>query len=244
MTVYDTVIVGSGYYAFGYAMTHENTLIVEETQLADRHFSACLRGFSYEDSALVGAGANALVSYMRDAGILRGNRVCAPALGAGLCGFFSERMPNVLLGTTCMEIVSDEGGYRLTLCNNEGLSEICAHRVVDTRVGRGNVLNVLVLGDVNAEGAEVSVSEAFYDRQKILSLYLGEETDINRAKVKAYSILKQLLSSTGAQILLMAYRMYNVDAAAPYEDGQGILHVDETFFGDPFTAFEKGELQK
>ena len=244
MKTYDTVIVGSGYYAFGYAMTHGNTLIVEETQLADRHFSGCLRGFGYEEAALVGEGARALVSYMRDKGVLRVTRVCVPALEAGLCDFFMGHMPEILLGTVCTDTVSDEQGYLLTLCNNEGLSTVRAHRVVDTRVAHGHILNVLIQGDIGSVSEDVSVSDAFYDGQRRLSLCFDGETDINRAKVKVYPILKRLLSPTGAQVLQMAYRMHRPDAAAPYEDGQGILHVDETFYGDPFAAFEKGELQQ
>lgn len=240
----DTVIVGSGYYAFGYAMRHGNTLIVEETQLADRHFSGCLRGFSYHETALVGEGAKRLLSHMREHGIVSGEKICVPALEAGLCDFFLSRMPDILLGTTCVEISRETEGYLLLLCNNEGLSAVRAHRVIDTRVSGGDVLNVLVQGELNHIMQNVAVSDAFFDGQKVLSLHFEGETDINSAKVKAYPLLKQMLAPTGAQVLQMSYRMYKTEAIAPYEDEKGIFHVDENNYGDPFAAFEKGELQR
>lgn len=244
MKRYDTVIVGSGFYSFGYATAHGSTLIVEETHLADRHFSGCLRGFADKAPILTAPGAIALSKHMRDIGIVRDGAVCVPALEAGLCDFLADRVSSVLLGTACMEIQKDGEEYRLSLCNNEGLSTVAARRVIDTRVGLGNVLNVLVEGKIDNKIQGLSVNNAFYSGQKILSLHFEKRADINLAKVEAYERLKPMLSSTGAKILQTAYLMYSADSAAPYTDSRGILHVDETFFADPFTAFEKGELQK
>lgn len=244
MRRYDTVIVGSGFYSFGYAAAHPNTLIVEETHLTDRHFSGCLRGFSCANKPLNAPIAKALAAYMREHGIVRGNQICVPALEAGLCAFFADRAFDVLLGTTCMEIEKSGEEYRLSLCNNEGLSNVAAKRVIDTRVYGGNVLNVLVQGKIDNIVQGISVNDAFYNEQKILSLYFGNGVDINRAKSEAYPRLRELLTPTGATVLQMAYRMYSAEPTAPFADDKGISRIDESFFGDPFTAFEKGELQQ
>ena len=42
---YETVILGSGYFSLGYASSHKDTLIIEETQLLDPHFFGTLSGF-------------------------------------------------------------------------------------------------------------------------------------------------------------------------------------------------------
>ena len=243
MRRYDTVIVGSGFYSFGYAAAHGNTLIVEETHLADRHFSGCLRGFSYADAPLSAPMAKALAAYMREHGIVCGDRICVPALEAGLCAFFADCSFEVLLGTTCTEIEKDGEGYRLLLFNSEGISTVSAKRVIDTRVCGGNVLNILVQGGIGNIVQEVSISNAFYSGQKILSLHFGNETDINRAKAEAYPRLRELLMPTGATVLQMAYRMYRAEPSVPFIDDKGVWRIDESFFGDPFTAFERGELQ-
>ena len=244
MRRYDTVIVGSGFYSFGYAAAHPKTLIVEETHLADRHFSGCLRGFSCAGASLNAPMAKALAAYMREHGIVRGDQICVPALEAGLCAFFADRAFDVLLGTTCMDIETSGEEYRLSLCNNEGLSNVAAKRVIDTRVCGGDVMNVLVQGGIDNIIQGISVGDAFYNDQKILSLHFENGVDINRAKEEAYPRLRDLLTPTGATVLQMAYRMYSTEPAAPFTDDKDILRIDESFFGDPFIAFEKGELQK
>ena len=156
MKRYDTVIVGSGYYAFGYAMTHENTLIVEETQMADRHYAACLRPFDASRVEACGEAA-ALFESMKAQGIIRDGRVRLAGLEAGLCDFATRFSPRVLLDTVCTGVEKTGEGYRITLFNNEGASEILARRVIDTRVSGGDVLHILTCGDIdnNIQGIDV-----------------------------------------------------------------------------------------
>ena len=239
MKRYDTVIVGSGYYAFGYAMTHENTLIVEETQMADRHYAACLRPFDASRVEACGEAA-ALLESMKAQNIIRDGCVRLAGLEAGLCDFATRFSPRVLLDTVCTGVEKTGEGYRITLFNNEGASEILARRVIDTRVSGGDVLHILVCGDIDNNIQGIDVFDGFLDGEKILSLHLGGVKDINRAKSIACEKLENILLSKGAKILCMGYRMSCAESVAPYTDGQGIDHVDETFFGDPFTAFEKG----
>ena len=238
MEQFDTVIVGSGYYAFGYAMTHENTLIVEETQMADRHYAACLRPFDVSRVEACGEAA-ALFESMKAQNIIRDGRVRLAGLEAGLCDFATRFSPRVLLDTVCTGIEKTGEGDRVALFNNEGASEILARRVIDTRVSGGDVLNVLVCGEIDNNIQGISVFDGFDTEEKILSLHLGER-DINRAKSRACEALKVILTPVGGKILCMGYRMSRAESVAPHTDGQGIDHVDETFFGDPFTAFEKG----
>ena len=239
MEQFDTVIIGSGYYAFGYAMTHKNTLIVEETQMADRHYAACLRPFDMNGVQVDGEAAD-LIAHMKAQNIIRDGRVRLGGLEAGLCDFTARFFPRVLLGTVCTDIEKSEDGYRISLFNNEGASEISARHVVDTRVDGGDVLNVLVCGEIDNNIQGIGAFDGFDDGEKILSLHLEGVKDINIAKSLAYKQLENLLTPTGAKILCMGYRMSRAESTAPYTDGLGVDHVDETFFGDPFTAFEKG----
>ena len=241
MEQFDTVIVGSGYYAFGYAMTHKNTLIVEKTQMADRHYAACLRPFDMKGKQIDGGAAD-LLEHMKAQNIIRDGRVRLSGLEAGLCEFAFGFSPRVLLDTVCTGIEKKEDGYRISLFNNEGASEISARHVIDTRVDGGEVLNVLVDGEIDNKIQGIDVFEGFDDGERILSLHLSER-DINRAKIRACTLLGPVLRTTGAKILCMGYRMSRAESTAPYTDEQGIFHVDETFFGDPFTAFGKGETQ-
>lgn len=243
MKVYDTILIGSGYFAWGYALTHENTLIVEETQVADRHFGGCLRGFECKAPVLSTEGARALWDHVCALGLFRDGRLSVTGLEAALCEAFEKRFPEILLGTTCMEICREDGGYALSIHNCEGLGTLRARRVIDTRVTGGQWLNVLICAGEGGLPEGDALSPAFYEGQGVCSFFLPEASDINHAKVLAYDRLRPLLTSVGAKAAQTSYRMYKDSAEAPYIDDLEILHVDETFFGDPFTAFEKGELQ-
>lgn len=105
-------------------------------------------------------------------------------------------------------------------------------------------MNILTQGEIDNIIQGISVGDAFYNDQKILSLHFENGVDINRAKAEAYPRLRDLLTPTGATVLQMAYRMYSTEPTAPFTDDKDILRIDESFFGDPFIAFEKGELQK
>ena len=104
MKVYDTIIIGSGYFAWGYALTHENTLIVEETQVADRHFGGCLRGFECEAPVLSTEGARALWDHVCTLGLFRNGRLSVTGLEAALCEAF---------GAVCdtVDVLSEKEGY-------------------------------------------------------------------------------------------------------------------------------------
>ena len=47
MQVYDTLIIGSGYFSVGYAMKNKNAVIVEDHQICDVNFYLPLKGYKY-----------------------------------------------------------------------------------------------------------------------------------------------------------------------------------------------------
>ncbi len=241
MKQYETVIVGSGYFALGYAATHENTLILEETQMVDRHFGACLRGFDLPRELPRNGGAARLYAHFCELGLVRDGRLSVTGLEAAICDFLDGDYSHLLVGTACVAIDREDGGYVLSTCNNEGLGKLFAKRVIDTRVSGGKWLNVLI---EETEGGRVDAdngSPAFFEGQRVLALHLPTAPDINRAKAMAYPILERLLSPVGARILGMSYQMYDDTAEAPKVGQGGVIRVDENYYGDPFTAYAKGE---
>ena len=238
---YETVILGSGYFALGFAFSHKNTLIIEETQLLDPHFFGTLSGFGCEEQKVCAKGASALREAFEKEGVI-GKRLAVNELEPALCRFAERQMPNILLGSFCTDIKRSGDGFFVEICNNEGVSRVFAHHIIDTRMGKGSKINFLLAVNPKNLPCIEGLSPAFYPDQAVVSLDFDGIYDINEAKSKSLDLLEGALREAGAKIVCSSYRMFCAKVCEPYTDEMGILHIDETSMGGIFAAYEKGEL--
>lgn len=249
MRQYQTIILGSGYFSFGYAATHEDVLIVEATQLADPHCYGTLDGFAWNGKMPDAKGARGLYDALVGDGVVMDGRISVNELESAFCRFLAADMPEILLGTFCTHVDKTEGGYDLTLCNNEGLSHVFAKNVIDTRIGQGNRLGVLVYLAAGKEpcissvdGVTVAVEPAFYNDHRLITLTFKGEVDENRAKQRSLSVIEEGLRASGSKILQMSYRLFGAPILSPWRDDRGVVHIDQRAFGNLFEIYEKGEM--
>lgn len=241
---FETLIIGSGYFSLGYAQSHKNTLIIEETQLVDPNFFGRLDGFGMVTRRPTAKSAAELYDALDADGVIGEGRLAVNELEPAVCRFLRGKEPDILLGTVCVGVEKEKGGYLVSICNNEGVSELHCKRVIDTRTEQGSVMNILVAIEDGKEPQIEGILPAFYGDQRLLTLDLGEVTDINEAKSRALDIIEDSFKAVGARAVGFSYRMLGAPCFEPYTDGDGILHVDERAFGDIFTAFEKGVTHK
>ena len=241
---YDTAVIGSGYFSLGYAQSHKNTLIIEETQLVDPNFFGRLDGFDMVTRRPNAKAAAELYDALDADGVIGEGGLAVNELEPAVCRFLRGKEPDILLGTVCVGIEKERGGYRVSVCNNEGISELHCKRVIDTRIEQGNVMNILIAIKDGKEPRIEGISPAFYGDQRLLTINMGDISDINEAKSRALDIIEDSFKAVGARAVGLSYRMLGASCFEPYTDGDGIFHVDERSFGDIFTAFEKGETYK
>ena len=242
--IFDTVVLGSGYFSLGYAATHENTLIIEDTQLLDPNFYGTLSGFGMKSEKLCAKGAASLYNAFVNEGIVGEDRLAVNELEPALCRFVEGKAPNILLGTFCIGVKKTDCGYEISFCNNEGINRVLAKRVIDTRIACGNRMNILVAVKDQKEPELSAVSKAFYDDQRLIELDFDGNIDINDAKSKALDLVEDELAEAGARIVGTSYRMCGTPITEIYEDENEVLHVDERKFDGIFAAYEKGETWK
>lgn len=241
---FQTVILGSGYFSLGYASTHENTLIIEDTQLFDPHFCGTLSGFNMKTKRPASKGAVALYdAFVADEAVGDAG-LAVNELEPALCRFALGNMPNVLLGSFCTDVKKTAEGYEVTFCNNNGISRVLARRVIDTRIAYGNKMNLLIAVKDGAEPRLSCVKPAFYADQRVIELEFDGAPDVNEAKSQVLDMLEEKLAEVGARIVGMSYRMCGAPVSEPFVDGIGVLHVDERGFDDIFAAYEQGEEWK
>ena len=240
--LYNTIVIGSGYYSVAYALNHEKTLIIEETQLLDPNFCARLCSFEMDANQPNSPDAKSLFGAFRGEGLLKAGCIAVNELETAFCRFVQGRELNVLLGTVCLEIREHRDGFAVDICNNDGISTLYAKTIIDARVPRGDQLNFLVCTPDSAPPAVEEIHPAFYPDQFRISAPFPGVADINEAKMLALETHEAALAEVGARIILMAYQLDGAPIQQPYTDDNGILHVDERAFGNVFAAYQEGEI--
>lgn len=248
MKTYETVILGSGFFSFAYALSHENVLILERNQLADRAFGACLRGFARSRKTTLSPAARELEGFFRQHGILTDDRVDVPNLELGLCAFLPKKeKPDILLDTLCTSVKKQDAGlWQITAVNNEGICRFSAKTLIDTQIPTGNCLNVLVKAPNGMpplpENPDFCVTAlpAFRENEVLLSFRFASLSEINRAKTLLVPYLEAIPKEEGICILASSCRMFADKPLLPYRTADGIFRIDESAFGDCLDAFEKG----
>ena len=235
MRATDTLIIGSGYAALGYAVVHPDTLIVEERELCDTSFCFPQRGYD-EIGAPTDSAARELYEYYAERGLVRDGRLNVGALEMGMCSFMLDRGVRVLLKCRAVSVErTSEQVYFVTLINGAGIEHVTARRVIDMRpVGDRKTLTVLFTADpeaadeVSAAFPEGSVTPAFYEGRYALTLPASREYIEEKRRV----IDRWRSAEHGARLLYIAPALaQRADRADPLRD---------SYFDSPFDAFSAG----
>ena len=246
MKSFDTVILGSGYFSLGYALSSDNVLIIERTQLSDPNFGGTLSGFGFNISSAWTNETKSLHSYYLDNKIVSEFRLNSSVSEVGLCAYIEKRNVNILLGTECIDIKKRNDGYELTLINNGGYDRLFCKMLIDTRCSdEKKYLNVLCRGNAGSLASEVqgkfklSVAGAFETKEYVAEFAFNDALNVNLAKTEALRYLEKHFAECGDNIVQCAYVMH-ASTLLPAFDDCGILKVRELSIGDPFAAFDAG----
>lgn len=225
MRRYETVILGSGHFALGYAAVRSDTLIVERSYLADAELSGTLGGYMLAGYAPISNEAKELFEFYRECGIACEVALDSPLLEVGASAFAKARGIRYLFGTECTDIKKTDEGYEVSLFGNAGFETVFAKRLIDSRPTERSILRILLRGDRSlAEEIELSVAstevtDAFYDGECVLCCRLSNITNANAAKA---TILREL-----EEKLPRALRVVQVAPFLGAEDKCALRRFDE-----------------
>lgn len=237
MKIYDTLILGSGYFSAGYAAACPNTVICEEGQICDTGFYLPLRTFRHNPYHPKTEEGDALLRAFDSLSLFGGNVQNTNGFEFALCRYLAEKKPEVLLKCRVIRRVRREDGiYDVTVQTNEGLTHLFTKRILDTSTSGERYFTVLFVCDgiekvqkkllAAFRGAEIE--PAFYKGRWALHMAVGD-SDENRIKVEVYEKWHAL--ETDAKILYMAPVFYT----KPCGGGLG-----DAYFENPIEAFEAG----
>ena len=248
MHIYETAIIGSGYFSLGYLLTHQNCIIIERTQLCDKNFYAPFTGFHQEEYTIENGLCRQMREHFFNLGIIKEHSFNASGFESALCSFINDKEPNILLNTDCLKISGNNGLYSIKIYNSGGLGTIHARSIIDARQETtANSINILLecVSGFNKDTFKKvfpgsTLQTAFYDGQYILKVKFKEKTNINRVKKGIYSQWKKFIPPIDTKIILMAYLMYNDNPQDIKYINPTYVKADELFFGNIFKAFDSG----
>ena len=239
MRIYDTLIVGSGYFATGCAMARGNSVICEEHQVCDTGFYLPLRSFHYHPYTPKTREGDRLLEIFRGLSLFSETEQNTQAFEIALCQYLLETKQEVLLKCRVIDRKRREDGvFDATVQTNEGLTHLFAREVLDTvGVPSSKQLTVLFTSELFSEDSEkllaafagAGIEPAFYPNRYALHLPVAEGLDENQIKVEIYRTWKRL--DISAKILYMAPVFFGERM------GGGLCDRD---YDNPIEAFEAG----
>ena len=238
MKVYDTLIIGCGYFSVGYAAACQDTVICEEHQICDTGFYLPMRSFRYKHYSPKTEEGMRLYDLFSSLSLFGEREQNTNGFEFAICKYIAEKQADILLKCRVIRIKKGEDGiYDVTVHTNEGLSHIFAKKILDTtRVTGERRFTVLFLcddienigGKLTAAFCGAEIEPAFYPNRYALHL-LARDTDENRIKLEIYEKWREL--GIDAKILYMAPVFYGEGAPDKLSDSN---------YENPIQAFEGG----
>lgn len=239
MHVYETLIIGCGYYSAGYAAAKGNCIICEEHQVCDTSFNLPLRSFSYTPYVPKTKEGNTLFNCFNSLSLFKNEKQNAHAFEIAFCKYIVGSKIKVLLKCRVIKTVMREDGiFDVTIQTNEGLNHLFAKKILNTvNSSADKMYTVLfVCNDIEKEKNKLlaafnssTVEPAFYDGRYALHLTTPNNADENYIKCEVYNTWLSI--DTDAKILYMAPTFY--------ENGSDCEHCDVNY-KNPIEAFEAG----
>ncbi len=169
MHIYDTLIIGSGYTALGYAIKNGNTLICEERESADTHFYLSFSGFKRGRYIAKTPEGKELNSLYEKLGLFSENEQNASGFECGFCSFAERVGAEILLKSRVIDQKELDGYTEVSVVSNAGIEKMFAQRVIDMRP-KGKDARITLLFSAN-DISELSEVEAIFPESEIESAF-------------------------------------------------------------------------
>ena len=240
MKVYDTLIIGCGYFSVGYASFSENTVICEEHQICDTSFYLPMRCFGYKPYSPKTEDGMKLFDTFNSLSLFRESEQNTNGFEFAFCKYITEKGINVLLKCRVIYVKEQEDGiFDVTIQTNEGLNHLFAKKIIDTtHEPEKKYFTVLFVCD-DIEKVKDKLLAVFNGAQIEHAFYPGRyaihfpafDTDENLIKLEIYKKWQTL--DVNAKILYMAPIFYGESNADKLFDGN---------YDNPIEAFESGYI--
>ena len=241
MEIYDTLLIGCSYASVGYALANQNTIIVEENEMADTRFYLPLKSYKttpYQPTTLHG---EKLLDCFNTLHLLQDGGINANGLECAFCDFISKNDLDIIFKSRVIKTEKQADHYCSQIITNSGIITVKSKNIIDTRVlnPQKTTLTVLLKGNLSQTESQL-ITSAFANSYIENTLY----TDVfalfleQSSKVEYNQILKDFYA-TWKNLGATTKVLYIAPLTASKSEIQQGFPKDE-YFDNPIKALEMG----
>ncbi len=254
---YTTIVLGGGYYALGYASTHEDCLILEESQSLGGDFHHCLHPVRMEncpDSARECELGQIMTEFgvWTEAGF---DQLKAQTVVHEYASRKLEKGMEILLDAHFLSAERVDSGVKVTFFTNEGMQEVWADKLVDTTADcisdpkavhcTAKTLNVFTVAmtetfadTLKRACPECCVLEGPLENEKLILFPVPAQLGLKDAYVQMMDAWTRAFPAGEEKILFVA-ETFDARYEAAKQIPEGWV---ASRFADPVSAFMEGAL--
>lgn len=255
----DTLIIGASFFGIGYAVSsNERCLVIESESLFGTDFVAALNASPCDTEKTYSAEAEALLKdAMNRNAVLSNGKTHIYALSTLLTKAAYDAKCDVILNTEVISIEKGDSDFVATLLNSDGITEVKAKRVIDTRVPENPKLygaqkficGMLVTQDSlpplnEIENDELCIQQGLFDEEYILQVKIDCDDDWSKAREKFHSVFsKYRFSLLGGRECASVASSFAYKFISPvHEDRNGIQLCVSASYPNFISAYNGGSL--
>ncbi len=250
---YARIILGASYYALGYESSHEDCLILEQSQTVGSEFHLAVRPVTVRDGA-----SGPMCDIMREYGVLTPGTFDQLKAQAVVHEYASRRLEEgmqLVLDAHIISVSFSDEGVSVSFIDNEGISTVTAERLIDTTDECVSVAGMVKCVSKTLNAFTVALSDGFTEKlttvhpecrvidgsmenEKIICFAVSPDTSLAEAYRELVDVWSKAFPEGEEKILFVAE---NFDAVYEpvKEKPRGWVG---RYYDDPFTAFAEGAV--
>ncbi len=252
---YSTILLGAGYYALGYASSHSDCLILEESQMVGVDFHSCLHPVRLEQ-----APENAVGDIMREYGVWKEDGFDLLNAQMVVHEYASRKLADgmeLLLDCRIISAEQRKDGVRVSFITNQGISDVTADRLIDTTADCisqeaavrcvGKTLNAFSVamedhfaGKLKRVCPECLVTRGPLENEMLICFPTAPEVSLTDAYREMVRVWSMAFPHGEEKILFVAENFDAVYEAVAQKPPQWVGRR----FLNPMAAFEEGAMAK
>ncbi len=254
---YTTIVLGATYYGLGYASSHTDCLILEESQTVGGDFHHCLHPVRMDDAGEA-ARDSEMGKIMGEYGVWTETQFDMLKAQAVVHEYVARKMEEgmeILLDARILSVEWERSGVAISFITNEGIQKVTAEHLVDATVDcvsepekvvccakSLNVFTVAMTGSFEQKLREACsaccILQGPLENEKLIQFFFDADVPMTEAYLKIMEYWGNAFPEGEEKILFVADTF---DARYTPSGEKSVAWVGQRF-ANPVAAFVKGAM--
>ncbi len=230
----DNLVIGSTFFAVGFALKNKNTLIIDKASRLGYEYMDSFDNSFQDITITLSNDANKLYNELKDRNVISDtHKPIISAYASVLSRIVKDNEINVLFRTVIVDTDKTENGYIVKISNVDGITEVKCKRIIDTTAKNysSKSLNALLVRNNEAEVKNRRYILVSGEKSDIMYLkfFIKNNSDLQNARNVLYNFVRNELCS--AKLVQTAYE---------FEYYYGKVNTSSDSYKNPVLSFNAG----